>query len=95
MPKTRQSFDPLVSLKADTDFVKANKFDFQAALKRLGSVTKIRSSLKTLKLDNSYSANHKKGCLPDFYIENKLKIQKEKEDELKRQEEERIYNENK
>ena len=95
MPKIDKAYDPLVSLKADTNFVNANKHDFQAALNRLGTVHKIRSSLKTIKLDNSFSINHKKGSLPEFYLENKLKLQREKEEELKRQEEERLYNENK
>ena len=95
MPKIDKTYDALVALKADTNFVKANKNDYEAALSRLGSISKIRSSLKTIKFDNSYSTMHKKGSLPEFYLENKLKLQKEKEDELRRQEEERIYNENK
>lgn len=95
LPKVRQSYDPLAGLHADTDFVKANKQDFQSSLKRLGSINKLRTSLKTIKLEHSYTTTHKKGDLPEFYIENKLKLQKEKEDERIRLEEERIYNENK
>lgn len=95
MPKIDKAYDPLVALKTDTNFVKSNKHDFETALKRLGSITKIRSSLKTIKFDASYNATHKQGNLPEFYIEDKLRLQKVKEEELKRQEEERIYNENK
>lgn len=95
LPKIEKIHDPLVGLKADVDFVKSNKQDFEFALKKLSSVNKIRSSLKTIKLDSSYNATYKRGDLPEFYIENKLKMQKEKEEELKKKEEERIYNENK
>jgi len=84
-----------VGLRADTDFVKANKNDFEAVLKRLGSINKLRTSVKTVILENSYNHAHKKGALPEFYIENKLKLQQEKENQRLQKEQERIYNENK
>lgn len=85
----------MVGLRANTNFVKSNKHDFQAALNKLGSINKIRSSMKTIKLEQSYSLTHKAGNLPEFYIENKLKLHQEKENIRIKQEEERIYNENK
>ena len=85
----------MVGLKADVNFVKSNKKDFQIALRRLGSTNKLRSSLKTVRLQESYISNYKIGSLPKFYVENNLKLQQTKDEEVKRREEEQFYNENK
>lgn len=48
-----------------------------------------------MKLDYSYNKNHRKGNLPEFYMEDKLRRQREKEEENRKKEEERLYHENK
>lgn len=95
LPKLDATSEALTNLRADTDFVKTNKHDFDAVLKRLGSINKLRTSVKTVLLESSFNAVHKRGALPDFYVENKLKLQQDKENVRMQREQERLYNENK
>jgi len=90
-----QSADALVGLHACTNFVKANKNDFEAALKRLGSINKMKASIKTALIAQSYESAYKQGVLPDFYVQDKARLAQEKENARAQAELERTHNENK
>lgn len=95
LPKLSQSTDALVGLHACTNFVQANMSDFQAALKRFGSINKLKASVKTAIVSQSFALSHKQGQLPEFYAKDKARLLADKENARAQAEYERIQEENK
>lgn len=84
----READNPLVGLQSDVNYIKGNKRNYSNALNRFNSINKKYNSMKTAQLEQSYNKFHKKGSLPEFYSQYKLKAQKKREDEERRQTEE-------
>ena len=96
LPKfSHKENDPLIGLSSNINFVRANKRDYSKAQQRYTSVNQKYRSMKTVKLENSFTKSHITGTLPRFYEENKRREQQRLREQQEREEAERIANQKK